>query len=198
MSVMGGHYGRPIQTVRRSAAPACYWHSSILSALFRQKTATVSGDAIFDHALQARHVHHAGAHRCCAAPPPQPTTDNPAGGTYTSEPGGPNDYLDLLTQPRQARHWPRLLKPIGREDLIRDIRYNTLDARSKWGAEVDGIISDWTQQHIKLGAMTQLSAVGVLEGAVFDYSNGADHRAKLPSRSRTVNTEMTMHLAGEI
>jgi crotonobetainyl-CoA:carnitine CoA-transferase CaiB-like acyl-CoA transferase len=37
----------------------------------------------------------------------------------------PNDYVYLLTSRANPEHWPRLLKLIGREDLIGDARYET-------------------------------------------------------------------------
>jgi crotonobetainyl-CoA:carnitine CoA-transferase CaiB-like acyl-CoA transferase len=50
-------------------------------------------------------------------------------------------------------HWPRLLKLIGREDLIGDARYETPDARVKCEAEVDEIVASWTRQRTKHEAM---------------------------------------------
>jgi crotonobetainyl-CoA:carnitine CoA-transferase CaiB-like acyl-CoA transferase len=45
----------------------------------------------------------------------------------------PNDYVYLLTSRASPEHWPRLLKLIGREDLIGDARYDTPDARMQVG-----------------------------------------------------------------
>jgi crotonobetainyl-CoA:carnitine CoA-transferase CaiB-like acyl-CoA transferase len=39
----------------------------------------------------------------------------------------------LLTSRASPEHWPRLLKLIGREDLIGDARYDTSDARIRVG-----------------------------------------------------------------
>ncbi len=90
------------------------------------------------------------------------------GGIYPCKPGGPNDYVYLLTSRANPEHWPRLLKLIGREDLIGDARYETPDARIKCEAEVDEIVASWTRQRTKHEAMAQLSAVGVPAGAVLD------------------------------
>jgi len=65
-------------------------------------------------------------------------------------------------------HWPRLLKLIGREDLIGDPRYDTAAARVEHEAEVDEIIASWTRQHTKEEAMARISGAGVPAGAVFD------------------------------
>jgi crotonobetainyl-CoA:carnitine CoA-transferase CaiB-like acyl-CoA transferase len=80
----------------------------------------------------------------------------------------PNDYVYLLTSRANPEHWTRLLKLIGREDLIGDARYDTPDARLQREAEVDEIVTGWTRQRTKHEAMGQLSAVGVPAGAVFD------------------------------
>ena len=79
------------------------------------------------------------------AAPRRPAGDNPPGGIYPCKPGGPNDYVYLLTSRANPEHWPRLLKLIGREDLIGDPRYDTADARVEREAEVDEIIADWTR-----------------------------------------------------
>jgi len=52
------------------------------------------------------------------AAPRCPPANNPPGGIYPCKPGGPNDYVYLLTGRANPEHWPRLLKLIGREDLI--------------------------------------------------------------------------------
>src|SRR4029077_2602151 len=102
------------------------------------------------------------------AAPRRPPANNPPGGIYPCKPGGPNDYVYLLTSHANPEHWPRLLKLIEREDLICDARYETPDARMKCEAEVDEIVASWTRQRTKHEAMAQLSAVGVPAGAVLD------------------------------
>src|SRR5205807_1505313 len=95
-------------------------------------------------------------------------SSNPPGGIYPCKPGGPNDYVFLMTSRANPEHWPRLLKLIGREDLIGDPRYDTADARLPREAEVDELVAGWTRQRTKHEAMAQLSAVGVPAGAVLD------------------------------
>jgi formyl-CoA transferase len=102
------------------------------------------------------------------AAPRRPPANNPPGGIYPCKPGGPNDYVYLLTSRANPEHWPRLLKLIGREDLIGDERYATPDARLQHEAEVDAIVTGWTKERTKQEAMAQLSAVGVPAGAVLD------------------------------
>src|SRR5436309_5820057 len=87
---------------------------------------------------------------------------------YPCKPGGPNDYVYVFCSRANADHWRRLLKVIGREDLKGDARYETQDARSQRGAEVDEIIAAWTRRHTKEEAMQLIGAAGVPAGAVFD------------------------------
>jgi len=102
------------------------------------------------------------------AAPRRQSANNPPGGIYPCKPGGPNDYVYLSTSRANPEHWPRLLKLIGREDLIGDECYATPDARMQREAEVDAIVTGWTRERTKQEAMAQLSAVGVPAGAVLD------------------------------
>jgi crotonobetainyl-CoA:carnitine CoA-transferase CaiB-like acyl-CoA transferase len=94
--------------------------------------------------------------------------NNAPSGLYPAKGGGPNDYVYLTTSRANPEHWSRLMKLIGREDLIEDPRFATGDARVKNEKELDAIIGEWTRQHDKREAMERLIAVGVPSGAVFD------------------------------
>ena len=94
--------------------------------------------------------------------------NNAPAGLYPAKGGGPNDYLYITTSRANPEHWTRLMKLIGREDLIEDPRFATGDARVKNSEELDRIIGEWTSQHDKREAMEKLIAVGVPAGAVFD------------------------------
>ena len=87
---------------------------------------------------------------------------------YPCKPGGPNDYVYVFTSRANPEHWTRLLKAIGREDIIGDPRYDTWPARGERAAEVDEIIAAWTRQHTKEEAMKIIGGAGVPAGAVFD------------------------------
>ncbi len=87
---------------------------------------------------------------------------------YPCKPSGPNDYVYVFTSRANPEHWTRLLKAIGREDLVGDPRYDTNQARSAHAAEVDEIIAQWTRQHSKEDAMKIIGEAGVPAGAVFD------------------------------
>jgi formyl-CoA transferase len=93
---------------------------------------------------------------------------NAPSGIYPCKGGGPNDYVYINTSRANPEHWPRLLKLIGREDLIGDPRFETPEARAERMAEVDEIVSAWTRRHDKRDAMERIGAVGVPSGAIFD------------------------------
>jgi crotonobetainyl-CoA:carnitine CoA-transferase CaiB-like acyl-CoA transferase len=94
--------------------------------------------------------------------------NNAPSGLYPAKGGGSNDYVYLTTSRANPEHWSRLMKLIGREELIDDPRFATGDARVKNEKELDAIIGEWTRQHGKQEAMEKLIAVGVPSGAVFD------------------------------
>jgi crotonobetainyl-CoA:carnitine CoA-transferase CaiB-like acyl-CoA transferase len=94
--------------------------------------------------------------------------NNAPSGLYPSKGDGSNDYVYLTTSRANPEHWSRLMKLIGREELIDDPRFATGNDRVAHSKELDGIIGEWTKQHTKRDAMEQLIAVGVPAGAVFD------------------------------
>jgi crotonobetainyl-CoA:carnitine CoA-transferase CaiB-like acyl-CoA transferase len=94
--------------------------------------------------------------------------NNAPSGLYPCKGGGPNDYVYLTTSRANPEHWSRLMKLIGREDLIEDPRFATGDLRVRNEKELDAIIGEWTRRHDKREAMERLIAVGVPAGAVFD------------------------------
>ncbi len=94
--------------------------------------------------------------------------NNAPSGLYPTKGGGPNDYIYITTSRANPEHWSRLMKLIGREDLIEDPRFKTGNDRVKHEAELDAIIGEWTKQHDKRAAMEKLIAVSVPAGAVFD------------------------------
>jgi crotonobetainyl-CoA:carnitine CoA-transferase CaiB-like acyl-CoA transferase len=89
-------------------------------------------------------------------------------GIYPCKPGGPNDYVYLFTSHANPEHWRRLLKVLGREDLLDDPRFQTREARGRHEAEIDQMIANWTRQHDKHEAMRLVGGAGVPAGAVLD------------------------------
>ena len=76
-----------------------------------------------------------------------PGITNAPMGLYPCAPGGSNDYVYIMTSRANPDHWDRLLKVVGREDLIGDPRYATPADRVKRQDEVDEIIAGWTRTH---------------------------------------------------
>jgi formyl-CoA transferase len=99
---------------------------------------------------------------------------NPPCGIYPCKGGGPNDYVYVYTSRANPEHWKRLLQLVGREDLIGDARFDTPEARGEREAEVDAIVSTWTQKHTKQEAMRLIGAAGIPAGAVLDTKELAE------------------------
>ena len=97
-----------------------------------------------------------------------PGVSNAPLGLYPCKPGGSNDYVYIMTSRANPEHWTRLLKLIGREELIGDPRYATPADRVAHEPDVDAIIADWTRRHTKHEAMALIGGVGVPAGAVLD------------------------------
>ena len=93
---------------------------------------------------------------------------NPPIGVYPCKGGGPNDYVYIYTSRANPEHWTRLLKVMGREDLIGDPRYENPDERTKRREEVDAIVSEWTSKHDKLEAGRLVSLATIPASAVLD------------------------------
>lgn len=89
-------------------------------------------------------------------------------GLYPCAPGGPNDYVYIMTSRANPEHWDRLLTVTGREDLIGDKRYLTPADRVALEPEVDEIISEWTRTVTKFDAMRIVGEAGIPAGAVLD------------------------------
>ncbi|HYZ24788.1 MAG TPA: CoA transferase, partial [Rhodopila sp.] len=97
-----------------------------------------------------------------------PGISNAPMGLYPCAPGGPNDYVYIMTSRANPEHWDRLLKLVGREDLIGDPRYATPAGRVTREPEVDEIIAAWTRNHTKHEAMRAIGEAGIPAGAVLD------------------------------
>ena len=89
-------------------------------------------------------------------------------GLFPCAPGGPNDYVYISTSAANPEHWNRLLKVVGREDLIGDERYLTPHDRAANEPEVDEIVAAWTRTKTKFEAMEQVGGEGIPVGPVLD------------------------------
>jgi formyl-CoA transferase len=99
----------------------------------------------------------------------QSTSGAPAPcGIYPCKPGGYNDYVYIFCSRANPEHWTRLLKVIGREELIEDPRFATNEERNKNEGFINEILTEWTKNHTKEEAMQIIGAAGVPAGAVHD------------------------------
>src|SRR3984885_1149018 len=89
-------------------------------------------------------------------------------GIYPCKPFGYNDYVYVFCSRANPEHWTRLLKVIGREELIEDPRFATNEERNKNEGVINEIIAEWTKNHTKEEAMQIIGAAGVPAGAVHD------------------------------
>lgn len=81
--------------------------------------------------------------------------------------GGPDDYCYVYTTRAHNGHWERLLRTIGREDLLDDPKFATPVLRGQHREEVDAIVAGWTRTRTKQEVMRILGKAGVPAGAVF-------------------------------
>ena len=87
---------------------------------------------------------------------------------YWCKGGGPNDYCFIYTTLAGNVHWHRLLRVMGRQDLIDDPRFASPEQRVKHVGEVDALIAPWCAARTKIEAMEALGKAGVPAGAVLD------------------------------
>ncbi len=177
MSVTGERDGRPLRPGPSIAdtGSGMLLAISILGALYRCKCTgqgarieVAMQDAVMqfirgafaEHARSGRAAPRAGTKSAAVV--------NVPSDIYSCKPGGPNDYIYIYPHRNKPEHWHRLLKVIGREDLIGDPRFETAAARVQNEKEVDAIIANWTRQRDKHEAMRLIGAAGIPAGPVLD------------------------------
>jgi crotonobetainyl-CoA:carnitine CoA-transferase CaiB-like acyl-CoA transferase len=176
MSITGEPGGRPIKPgpTIGDTGTGMVMAFSIVSALFdrirtgRGRRLQVAMQDSIMHYSRSGFIAQARTGKAAARRAAAP---NPPSGIFPCKPEGANDYVYVLTSRANPEHWTRLLKLIGREDLIGDARFDTYEARVEHEAEINEIIGTWTRQRTKQEAMTQMSSVGVPAGAVLDTND---------------------------
>ena len=88
------------------------------------------------------------------------------GGLYKCAPGGIDDLCYIFASRGNEEHWRRLVKAIGREDLLSDPRMADGSIRAQNRELVDGAITDWTSKRSKREVMEVIAGAGVPCGAV--------------------------------
>jgi len=115
--------------------------------------------------------------------------------TYPCKGGGPDDYVFIYTSRAANHQWQRLLRVMGRDDLLDDPRFATPPDRLAHIDDVDALITEWTLQRDKVDVMETLGHAGVPAGAVFD-TNELINDPFL--RKRGMFTTVTHPVRGEV
>lgn len=87
---------------------------------------------------------------------------------YPCKGDGPNDHCFVYTSRAANHQWERLLKVIGREDLLGDPRFASNKDRVANIDAVDALLRPWFAERTKVEVMETLGHAGVPAGAVFD------------------------------
>jgi len=88
------------------------------------------------------------------------------GGLYKCAPGGIDDWCYIFASRGNEEHWRRLVKAIGREDLLKDPRMADGSIRAQHRELVDGAITEFTAKRSKREVMETIAGAGVPCGAV--------------------------------
>jgi crotonobetainyl-CoA:carnitine CoA-transferase CaiB-like acyl-CoA transferase len=118
----------------------------------REATVTLLGDSVVDYSLTGRIASPIGNRHPHIAPQ----------GVYPCR----GDDAWVAISVRSDDEWRGLCHAIGHPQLALDPRYETLMARRRHQAALDGIISAWTREQEHAEAMHLLQAHGVAAGAV--------------------------------
>ena len=177
MSITGEPDGRPIKpgTTVGDTGTGLHCAIGILAALY-QRDRTGEGQlvqvAMQDALTNYCRIAYATQARDNA---PCPRTGNQVvlgttapSDTYRCKGDGPNDYVYIYSSRAGNAQWERLLKVIGREDLLDDPRFATPQARADHVREVDALVQAWCRDKGKYEVMETLGRAGVPAGAVMD------------------------------
>jgi len=90
------------------------------------------------------------------------------GGLYKCAPGGIDDWCYIFCSRGNEEHWRRLVKAIGREDLLDDPRMKDGPTRGEHRELVDAAITEWTSKRSKHEVMKIVAGAGVPCGPVLN------------------------------
>src|ERR1700755_2604630 len=93
-------------------------------------------------------------------------TGTAPGGLYKCAPGGLDDWCYIFASRGNGEHWKRLVKAIGREDLLDDPRMVDGPTRAQNREVVDAAITEWTSKRSKDEVTRIIAGAGVPCGAV--------------------------------
>jgi formyl-CoA transferase len=89
-------------------------------------------------------------------------------GLYKCAPGGLDDWAYIFCSRANEDHWRRLVRAIGREDLLDDPRMKDGPTRGANAAAVDAAITEWTSTRTKQEVTEIIAGAGVPCGAVMN------------------------------
>ena len=89
-----------------------------------------------------------------------------APGGSTNAAWGLDDWCYIFASRGNEDHWRRLVKAIGREDLLNDPRMTDGSVRAQNREAVDAAITEWTSKHTKQEVNRIIAGAGVPCGAV--------------------------------
>jgi formyl-CoA transferase len=177
MSITGEPDGRPIKpgTTVGDTGTGLHCAIGILAALYQcrqtgqgQLVQVAMQDAMTNYCRIA-YATQARDHAPCPRTGNQVVLGTTApSDSYRCKGDGPNDYVYIYSSRAGNAQWERLLKVIGREDLLDDPRFATPQARADHVREVDVIVQAWCQDKDKYEVMETLGRAGVPAGAVMD------------------------------
>jgi len=90
------------------------------------------------------------------------------GDLYKCAPGGLDDWCYIFASRGNEDHWRRLVRAIGRADLLDDPRMADGATRAQHRAAVDAAITEWTSQRTKHEVTKIIAGAGVPCGAVLN------------------------------
>jgi formyl-CoA transferase len=117
------------------------------------------------------------------------------GGIYACKGGGLEDYCYIFASRGNEEHWRRLVRVIGREDLLDDPRLKDGGMRAEHRDVVDGAITAWTSQRPKQEVMEKIAGAGVPCGAVM---NTLELMHDPDLRKRGIMTTIDHPIRGEV
>jgi len=88
------------------------------------------------------------------------------GDLYKCKPGGLNDWAYIYASRGNEEHWRRLVRAIGREDMLDDPRMADGPTRAKHRDVVDAALTAWTSTRTKHEVMEIIAGAGVPCGPV--------------------------------
>ncbi len=117
------------------------------------------------------------------------------GGLFPCKPGGLDDWAYIFASRGNEEHWRRLVKAIGREDLLDDPRLQDGGSRFEHKDVVDEAISAWTSQHTKREVMEIIASAKVPCGAVLNMKEQLEDE---DLRKRGIITKIDHPVRGEM